>query len=266
MQGLGIAQQELDRSDPLEEILIGVVTQARFCIGPATYSKEHFYESQRSPWISLSALGSAKIDMPSAVFARLVNALKHPLAPFTGADGLIRSNLTTIVTGTETDVSIELFAKDLVCPVALNSPSRSVELMRGWLAGKQIHYSKIVALRPPRIAKVSPVRCGNPGAAISSDRARPGSASSRLAGRRSGTFDGQAPGGGESTPKPTNWYQCSRPRLCCVHRYRRVSSPIHLQSQYRRLLGLQILRASPDAASESARRFHHRRSAHPSKD
>ena len=134
-------------SDDLEEILSGIVSLARFRVGRETYSCDGFRELQEMPWVRMSALGSAGIDLPSADFARLVNVLERLLDPFADSDGIIGSNLVTIVTGTKVETSVEQFARDLVRSAALSGPSRSVALLRGWLAGRPIHYERFVALR-----------------------------------------------------------------------------------------------------------------------
>lgn len=112
----------------------------------------------RSVWTSpVPALSSGWLltnVTPPAGFEKLVDILKSMLEPFVAcADGkeLVRSNISLIVASVGYPIELRDFAKVVLSAAVLIGPDRTIALLRSWIDGEPIRYTRFTVLSGIRI-------------------------------------------------------------------------------------------------------------------
>ena len=88
------------------------------------------------------------VEVPPRELKALVDALSEPLAAFTSPDtGAIGFALHDFMPGIVQDLTVELFATDLVRTAAVLGSGRILSIVAGWMSGEPAEYSHVRVLR-----------------------------------------------------------------------------------------------------------------------
>ena len=88
------------------------------------------------------------VEVPPRELKALVEALSEPLGAFTSPDtGAIGFALHDFMPGIVQDVTVELFATDLVRTAALLGSGHTLSIVAGWVRGEPAEYSHVRVLR-----------------------------------------------------------------------------------------------------------------------
>lgn len=125
--------------------LDAAVAASTFAVSRATLRSE-----QVRSWVA--ACGSRRewimAKVPSRELKALVEALSEPLGAFTSSDtGTIGFALHDFMPGVVQDVTVDLFATDLVRTAALLGSGHTLSVVAGWMRGEPAEYSHVRVLR-----------------------------------------------------------------------------------------------------------------------
>ena len=88
------------------------------------------------------------VKVPCRELKALAEALYEPLGAFTSPDtGAIGFALHDFIPGVLQDVTVELFATDLVRTAAVLGPDHALSMVAGWMRGEPAEYSNVRVLR-----------------------------------------------------------------------------------------------------------------------
>ena len=115
-----------------------------------TVSKTTLRSEQVRSWAA--AYGSKRewirVEVPPRELKALVETLSEPLGAFTNTDtGAIGFALHDFMPGIVQDVTVELFATDLVRTAAVLGSSHTLSIVAGWMRGEPAEYSHVRVLR-----------------------------------------------------------------------------------------------------------------------